>query len=208
MFILKALSFCLLLANLALALESRARQNFNCDGVLNHQIEKEFTAAQTYLSLASYFSHDRVALEGFAKMFEHNWKEEIGHGQKMIEYGLMRGANIQTPAVSKPDDSQWLSKDVCQILTQVLTLEKSVNEHLLKVHQCGDSDDDLKSADPQLQDFIEGNFLNEQIEANKQLSDLLTRLERTTLQSGTKKSTCDGLGLHLIDAELLKKYGK
>ncbi|RNA42819.1 Ferritin heavy chain 1 [Brachionus plicatilis] len=183
-------------------LQSRARQNFNCDDKINQQIAKEFEASQIYLSLANYFGHDRVALEGFAKMFKHSWKEELEHAQKMIEYGLLRGAKVDTPSVPKPVDSKWLEMNTCQIVDYVLNLEKSVNDHLLQVHRCGESD-------PQLQDFIEGEYLKEQVDANKELSDLLSRLERTTMHlksDGTKTSLCDGLGLHIIDQELSKKF--
>ncbi|CAF0988319.1 unnamed protein product [Brachionus calyciflorus] len=199
------IAFIGLLFTLATAsLQSRARQNFNCDEILNRQIAKEFEASQIYLSLASYMSHDRVALEGFSKMFKHSWKEELEHAQKLIEYGITRGASIETPSVPKPDDSKWLGMNACQIVEFVLNLEKKVNEHLLKVHQCGD----VKS-DPQMQDFIEGEYLKEQVEANKELSDLLSRLERATLHlnsDGSKVAMCDGLGLHHIDQELAKKF--
>jgi ferritin len=33
-------------------------------------------------------------------MFEHSWKEEVGHAQKLIEYGLLRGVNINTPSIN------------------------------------------------------------------------------------------------------------
>lgn len=58
-----------------------------------------------------------------------------------------------------------------------------------------------------LQDFLEGEYLKEQVEANKELSDLLTKLERTTMHmkpDGKTVALCDGLGLYTIDEELLK----
>jgi hypothetical protein len=51
--------------------------------------------------------------------------------------------------------------------------------------------------------------LKEQVEAAKELADLLTKLERATAsinRDGSKVSSCDGLGLHIIDQELSKKY--
>lgn len=60
----------------------------------------EFDASQNYLSLSNYFAGDRVALEGFAKMMEKSWKEEIAHGEALIDYVIKRGGNVQTPAVS------------------------------------------------------------------------------------------------------------
>lgn len=73
-------------------------------------------------------------------MFKHSWKEELEHAQKLIEYGLLRGSKVDTPSVPKPDDSQWLNMNACQIVEYVLNLEKSVNDHLLQVHSCGESD--------------------------------------------------------------------
>lgn len=78
----------------------------------------------------------------------------------------------------------------------------SVHDSLLKLHKCADSD-------PHLQDFIEGEYLTEQVDANKELADLLSRLERATTvidTNGNRRVTCDGLGLHMIDQELSSKY--
>ena len=60
----------------------------------------EFDASHIYLSLANHFGQDTVALDGFAKMFEHSWKEEIEHAEKLISYVLKRGGNVNTPSVS------------------------------------------------------------------------------------------------------------
>jgi ferritin len=73
-----------------------------------------------------------VALEGFAKMYNHNWKEELSHAQKLIEYGLLRGSRVNTPDVAKPNDNKWYSMNACQILNYTLNLEMQVNENLLK----------------------------------------------------------------------------
>ena len=80
--------------------KGRARQNFNCNEALNNQIKMEFDASQNYLSLANYFSSDLVALDGFAKMMEHSWKEELEHGEKLISYLIKRGGSVTTPAVT------------------------------------------------------------------------------------------------------------
>jgi len=184
--------------------ESRARQNFQCEQELNDQIKTEFDAAQTYLSMANYFAYDRNALHGFAKMFRHSYSEELEHGNKLIEYGTLRGAKVATPAISKPDDAKWQSMNACQMISHALELEKKVNDKLLKFHDCGDS-----PKDPQLQDFLEAEYLKEQVDANKELADLITRMERATAHmnpDGKIIALCDGLGLHTIDDELAKKF--
>ncbi len=50
-----------------------------------------------------------------------------------------------------------------------------------------------------LQDFLEAEYLSEQVDSIKELADLITRLERLH---------CKDLGLHLIDQELSSKYSK
>jgi ferritin heavy chain len=50
--------------------------------------------------------------------------------------------------------------------------------------------------DPQLGDFVESEFLEEQVESLKEIADMLTTLARV----GN-----DGLGLHLFDRDLLEK---
>ena len=57
-----------------------------------------------------------------------------------------------------------------------------------------------------LEDWIEGEeFIEEKVEEIKQLADLLTKIERATkyvTAAGASKSSCDGLGVHIIDREL------
>jgi ferritin len=63
---------------------------------LNEQIQTEFNAAHTYLSLSNYFLQDTVALKGFGQMMRKSWKEELSHGEKMMDYVLLRGGNLAT----------------------------------------------------------------------------------------------------------------
>jgi len=223
----------------AVELKSRAIDNFFCNDLLNQQIHKEFNASQTYLALANYFSHDTVALSGFAKKFMADSNEEREHGQKLMNYVIKRGGRVCTPSVqTPPNDAEWSDFTVCTILEKVIEMEKDVNSHLLKVHKCArgevdTSDKNLCSPsqerrsshdstklscslscetnsgntngeDPQLQDFLEGEFLKEQVDSVKNLADLLTKLERATIVPGSKPSTftCNGLGLFIIDKEL------
>ena len=74
----------------------------------------------------------------------------------------------------------------------VLGLEMLINDHLLKIHKCAGN-----AEDPQLQDFLDEYFMGHHVEANKELADLITRIERATqytLPTGEKSKSCDGLG--------------
>ena len=46
--------------------------------------------------------------------------------------------------------------------------------------------------DAQLTDFLEGDYLKEQVEAQKEIGDLITKMKRAG----------DSVGLHIIDKEL------
>lgn len=74
-------------------------QNFHCNELVNDQLQLEFDASHTYLSIYNYFARDLVALDGFAKMFKHSWKEELEHAEKLIDYIHLRGGNISLPLI-------------------------------------------------------------------------------------------------------------
>eukprot|EP00127_Corallochytrium_limacisporum_P007487 Clim_evm9s253 gene=Clim_evmTU9s253 len=169
---------------------SLCRQNFSeeAERVLNEQINMELTASYVYLSMATYFEREDVALPGLRKFFYNSSEEEREHAQKFISYVLARGGKVNYRSISAPE-SEW--KSATNAVEAALNLEKSVNESLLKVHKLASDFDDAN-----LTDFLEGNYLHEQVEAQKQLSDYLTQLRRV----GN-----DGMGLYLWDRDLLER---
>ena len=69
-----------------------------------------------------------------------------------------------------------------------LELEQTVHKALIELHKVADG-----HGDAQLCDFIESEYLAEQVTAEKEVGDLLTKMKRTG---------SEGLGLHIIDKEL------
>ncbi|KAI3648416.1 hypothetical protein MP228_006270 [Amoeboaphelidium protococcarum] len=166
---------------------SLARQNWaqqTEDGV-NSQINFELKASHAYLSMASYFGRDNVALPGFQKFFYEQSKEEREHAEKLIKYQNMRGGVVKLKTIDEPT-TEW--KSARYAMEMALQMEREVNANLLKLHGIA-----AEQQDPQLCDYLEGEFLKEQVESIKQISDMLTQLERV----GN-----DGLGLYLFDKEL------
>ena len=98
----------------------------------------------------------------------------------------MRGGRVVFQDIGKPIDQEWNS--ALHAIECQLEMEQTVHKALLELHKVADS-----HGDAQLCDFIEGNYLNEQVEAEKEVGDLLTKMKRT----GTT-----GLGLHILDKEL------
>ena len=69
-----------------------------------------------------------------------------------------------------------------------LELEQSIHKALLELHKVAGT-----HGDSQLCDFIEGDYLKEQVEAEKEVGDLITKMKRVG---------SEGLGLHIIDKEM------
>ena len=111
--------------------------------------------------------------------------EERDHAMKLIDYQNMRGGRVVFQDITKPTKSEWGS--ALEAVEDALKLEMTVNQSLLDMHKAADS-----STDPQMTDFLEGEYLKEQVEAAKELGDLITKMKRAG----------DGLGLHTIDKEL------
>jgi len=167
--------------------ESKVRQNYHSDteGFINKQINMELYASYVYLSMSAFFDRDDIALHGFSKRFLEASHEEREHAEKLIKYQNMRGGRVVFREIAKPTCDEWGS--AMEAIQASLQLERTVNESLLNLHKAADS-----KSDAQLTDFIEGEFLKEQVEAIKEIADLITKMNRAG----------DGLGLHIIDKEL------
>merc|ERR1712126_456564 len=164
--------------------QSKIRVNFHTESeaMINKQINMELHASYVYMSMAAYFDRDDVALAGFAKRFRENSEEERGHALKLIEYQNMRGGRVVFQDVAKAKTDDWTS--ALNAVEASLELEQTVHKALLELHKCADS-----HGDAQLTDFVEGEYLKEQVEAEKEVGDLITKIKRV----GT-----DGLGIHII----------
>merc|ERR1712095_173501 len=97
----------------------------------------------------------------------------------------MRGGRVVFKEISKPSLDEWGT--ALEAVEATLELEKTVNSSLLAMHKAADG-----HGDAQFTDFIEGEFLKEQVEAIKEIADLITKMKRAG----------GSLGLHIIDKEL------
>jgi len=173
---------------------SKIRQNYHedCEALINKQINMEFYASYVYLSMSSYFNRDDQALHGFAAQEPGlvlevclPFLEERAHGMKLMEYQTKRGGRVVFQDVAKPTTMEWGTP--LEAMEAALELEKTVNQSLLDLHKvAGDK------GDGHLCDFLESEYLGEQVEGIKAIGDLITKMKRAG----------DGLGLHLIDKEM------
>jgi len=168
---------------------SQPRQNYHseCEAGVNKQINLELYASYVYHSMSFYFDRDDVALPGFAKFFKKASDEEREHAEKLMKFQNQRGGRIVLQSIQKPERDEWgCGLDAMQA---ALALEKNVNQALLDLHVLSDSHNDA-----QMSDFIEANYLTEQVEAIKELSDHVTNLKRVG----------PGLGEYMFDKETLQ----
>jgi ferritin heavy chain len=171
-----------------MAFVSAIRQNFHeeSENAINNQINLELNASYQYQSMAIYFDQDDVALSGFSSFFKHHSAEERDHAEKLMKYLNKRGGRVVLQDIKSPNNNEW--GNGLNSLESALDLEKKVNESLLNIHTIASS-----NCDAHLANFLEEEFLNEQVEAIKELSDMITRL---------KRAGPDGLGEYLFDKDL------
>jgi len=166
---------------------SMVRQNYHqdCEAAINKQVNLELYASYVYMSMAYYFDREDVAFPGLHKFFKKSSDEEREHAEKFMKYQNERGGRIVLQQVAKPTQDEWDSP--LQAVTAALELEKTVNQTLLDLHSIAGGKDDSH-----LTDFVEGEFLDEQVKSIKQLADMVTQLKRV----GT------GIGEYIFDKEL------
>ena len=167
---------------------SGIRQNFSqsVEQAINKHINCELNAGYVYQSMSFYFDRDDIALPGLANMLAKDSDEEREHAEKFMKYLNKRGGRVILADVKKPEKDEWGSG--LDALQAALDLEKKVNQSLLDLHALATTNND-----PHLTDFLEGEFLDEQVKAIDELGRLITKL---------KRAGPEGLGLYLFDKDL------
>ncbi|XP_046853650.1 soma ferritin-like [Xenia sp. Carnegie-2017] len=140
---------------------------------INKQINFELSAHYTYLSLSYHFDSYKIYMPGFSKFFKKMAEEEHEHAQMFMKYQNKRGGKIRLNSIPAPcHDGSW--GNGTHAMKRALHLEKTIYDMLLKLHKLQDA----QESDPQFQDFIESNFLGEQVDSIKQLANYVHILQR------------------------------
>ncbi|KAL3531655.1 hypothetical protein ACH5RR_005176 [Cinchona calisaya] len=163
---------------------SLARQRYSdeCEMAINEQINVEYCVSYAYHSMYAYFDRDNIALKGLAKFFKESSEEEREHAEKLMKYQNVRGGRVKLlPLKEPPSEFEHVEKgDALYAMEIALSLEKLTNEKLLNLHSVADSNND-----PQMADFIESEFLGEQVEAIKKIAEYVTQLRMVGKGHGT-----------------------
>ncbi|KAJ4779931.1 Ferritin [Rhynchospora pubera] len=156
---------------------SLARHKYldECEAAINEQINVEYNVSYVYHAMFAYFDRDNVALKGLAKFFKESSDEEREHAEKLMKYQNQRGGRVKLNSIVMPltEFDHAEKGDALYAMELALALEKLVNEKLLALHSVAGN-----ANDPQMSDFIESEFLQEQVEAIKKISEYVAQLRR------------------------------
>ncbi|KAG4995422.1 hypothetical protein JHK86_032249 [Glycine max] len=102
-------------------------------------------------------------------------EEEREHAEKLMEYQNKRGGKVKLQSIVMPlsEFDHEEKGDALYAMELALSLEKLTNEKLLNLHSVASKNNDV-----QLADFIESEFLGEQVEAIKKISEYVAQLRR------------------------------
>ncbi|XP_054847499.1 ferritin heavy chain A-like [Eublepharis macularius] len=175
-------------------MDSQIHQNYHhdCEAAVNRMVNMERYTNYVYLSMASYFDRDDVALRHVTKFFRSQSHEEREHADKLLGFQSQHGGRVLLQHIKKPEWDAWGT--TLDAMEAALHLEKSVNQALLELHRLASD-----QGDPHLCDFLETHYLDEQVsrlESAKVLGDYITNLQRLGASQG-------GLGEYLFDKHSL-----
>ncbi|GKE27653.1 ferritin-3, chloroplastic, partial [Tanacetum coccineum] len=159
----------------------------------------EYNVSYVYHAMYAYFDRDNVALKGLAKFFKESSEEEREHAEKFMEYQNKRGGKVKLQSIIMPlsEFDHEEKGDALYAMELALSLEKLTNEKLLNLHEVASRNNDV-----QLADFVESEFLGEQVEAIKKISEYVAQLRRIGKGHGKTSSTrhlCSSIKVLLLD---------
>ncbi|KAE8722060.1 Ferritin-3 [Hibiscus syriacus] len=140
-----------------LAQASLARQKYTdeCDASINEQINVEYNVSYVYHAMFAYFDRDNSHINSFLSLIVFLLCICL------LYYQNKRGGKVKLQSIFMPlTEFDHVEKgDTLYAMDLALSLEKLTNEKLLNLHRVAEQSNDV-----QLTDFIEGEFLSEQVE--------------------------------------------
>ena len=133
---------------------------------INDQIRAEFDSAYIYLAMSAYF--EDAGLEGMAHWMRKQYKEEVEHAEKFIDYLYERGARFIVPDVAKPKETY---ADALEVFKTAYAHEQYVTSRIYKLVSMANSEFDYATLS-MLQWFVD-----EQMEEEDNTGSIVSKLE-------------------------------
>ena len=134
--------------------------------VLNDQINLELCSAYAYFGMAAYF--ERTAFTGFGKWMELQSKEELSHASRFFKYIVERGGKVTLQAIPEPKGDYESPHDVFKAS---LGHEQRVSAAICAIYELAAAEKDYATLS-----FLKW-FLDEQVEEERNVGDILAKLE-------------------------------
>lgn len=134
--------------------------------VLNDQINLELYSAYAYLGMAAYF--ESTPFGGFAKWMHLQSKEELEHTDRFLKYIVERGGKISLGAIPQPKCDY---KSPLDVFKAALGHEQKVSAAICAIYEQALAEKDYPTLS-----FLKW-FLDEQVEEERNVNDILARLE-------------------------------
>ena len=149
---------------------------------INDQIKAEFDSAYIYLAMSAYF--EDAGLAGMAHWMKKQYKEEVEHAEKFIDYLYERGARVVIPEIARPKESY---NDALDVFRTAYNHEQYVTSRIYKLVDMAVAEKDYAT-----QSMLKW-FVDEQMEEEDNTGGIVAKLE---FLGGDKHS------VYLVDREL------
>jgi len=153
---------------------------------LNKQINVEFNAFYSYLSMAAYFESHHMS--GFAGWYKVQSNEEFKHAMKLYEYIISRGEKVVLTAIEAP---QTEGKSFLSVFEAAYAQELKVSALIDDLMDLAKSEGD-HATEIMLQWFVteqveEENMANSNVERFKFIKDTTEGIEGFDHELGARK---------------------
>lgn len=138
----------------------------NIEKALNGQITMELASAYAYLGMAAHF--ENTPFEGFAAWMKVQSEEELEHADKFFKYMAQRSGKIVLGDLSAPK-CDYASP--LEAFRASLAHEHKVSASINAIYELALTEKDYPTSS-----FLKW-FLDEQVEEEKNVSDMLAKLE-------------------------------
>lgn len=133
---------------------------------INDQIKAEFDSAYIYLAMSAYF--EDAGLAGMAHWMKKQYKEEVEHAEKFIDYLYERGARVIVPEIAKPKETY---NDALDVFRTAYNHEQYVTSRIYKLVDMAVAEKDYAT-----QSMLKW-FVDEQVEEEDNAGGIVAKLE-------------------------------
>jgi ferritin len=133
---------------------------------LNDQLNLELSSAYAYFGMAAYF--EQTPFAGFAQWMHVQTREELGHAQKIFRYLSERNGKVNLRSIAEPRHEY---KSPLEAFQTSLSHEQKVSASICSLCELANDEKDFPTLS-----FLKW-FLDEQVEEEKNVGDMLVKLE-------------------------------